>query len=44
MNGLLDLMGPDNLRIPEIPVVNTRAGLYIYLNAAVCAPLTFLFY
>lgn len=37
MNGLLDLMGSENLQIPDIPSINTRAGLYIYLNAAVCS-------
>lgn len=29
-------LGLDNLAVPELPVINTRAGLYIYLNAAVC--------
>jgi hypothetical protein len=38
MNGLLDLMGSESLQIPEIPIVNSRAGLYIYLNAAVRSP------
>lgn len=33
---LLDsTMGLDAVVLPEVPVVNTRAGLYIYLNAAV---------
>lgn len=27
-------LGLDNLAVPELPVINTRAGLYIYLNAA----------
>ena len=39
MNGILDLMGPDNFQVPELPIVNSRAGLYIYLNAAVRDPL-----
>ena len=39
MNGLLDLMGSETLQIPDIPIINTRAGLYIYLNAAVCSSL-----
>jgi mediator of RNA polymerase II transcription subunit 5 len=32
MDGLINL---DNVQIPEVPVVNSRAGLYIYLSAAV---------
>jgi mediator of RNA polymerase II transcription subunit 5 len=31
MDGLVNL---DNVQIPEVPVVNSRAGLYIYLSAA----------
>ncbi|KAH6845434.1 mediator complex, subunit Med5 [Chaetomium sp. MPI-CAGE-AT-0009] len=31
MDSLLDM---DNFQIPEMPVVNSRAGLYIYLSAA----------
>lgn len=27
-------LGLDNYQVPEIPVENTRAGLYVYLNAA----------
>jgi mediator of RNA polymerase II transcription subunit 5 len=29
------LIGLDNIQLPELPVVNSRAGLYIYLSAAV---------
>ena len=32
MDNLLDM---DNFQIPEVPLVNSRAGLYIYLSAAV---------
>ncbi len=28
------LIGLDSLQIPEVPIVNSRAGLYIYLSAA----------
>ena len=36
MDELLDsTVGLENFVIPEIPISNTRAGLYIYLNAAV---------
>jgi mediator of RNA polymerase II transcription subunit 5 len=36
LNNYMDnLIGLDSLQIPEVPVVNTRAGLYIYLSAAV---------
>lgn len=36
LNGYMDsLIGMDGLQIAEVPVVNTRAGLYIYLSAAV---------
>jgi mediator of RNA polymerase II transcription subunit 5 len=36
MNELLDsAVGFDSLVIPEIPISNTRAGLYICLNATV---------
>ncbi|KAK3327996.1 mediator complex, subunit Med5 [Cercophora scortea] len=35
MNSFMDnLIGLDSFQVPEIPVVNSRAGLYIYLNAA----------
>ncbi|KAL2023869.1 hypothetical protein VTK56DRAFT_646 [Thermocarpiscus australiensis] len=35
INSYMDsLMGLNSLEIPEVPVVNSRAGLYIYLNAA----------
>ncbi|SPQ21889.1 8b6b1964-9f6b-4b76-8ea6-73ca0a4b37d5 [Thermothielavioides terrestris] len=35
LNNYMDnLIGLDSLQIPEVPVVNTRAGLYIYLSAA----------
>lgn len=27
----------ENFVVPELPIVNSRAGLYIYLNAAVSA-------
>ncbi len=29
------LIGLDNVQVPEVPIVNSRAGLYIYLSAAV---------
>jgi mediator of RNA polymerase II transcription subunit 5 len=36
LNSYVDnLIGLDSFQVPEIPVVNTRAGLYIYLSAAV---------
>ncbi|KAK3325677.1 mediator complex, subunit Med5 [Apodospora peruviana] len=35
MNSYMDnLIGLERFQVPEIPVVNSRAGLYIYLNAA----------
>jgi mediator of RNA polymerase II transcription subunit 5 len=35
-NSYMDsLIGLDNVQLPEVPVVNSRAGLYIYLSAAV---------
>ncbi|KAK8001969.1 Mediator of RNA polymerase II transcription subunit 5 [Apiospora marii] len=33
-------MGLDNFVIPEIPISNSRAGLYIYLNACTMPPFT----
>jgi len=30
-----NLIGMDSIQVPEVPVVNSRAGLYIYLSAAV---------
>lgn len=37
MDDILDsTVGVDNLVIPEVPITNTRAGLYIYLGASVC--------
>ena len=36
MDDILDsTVGLENFVLPEMPVANTRAGLYIYLNAAV---------
>lgn len=36
MDDILDsTVGVDNLVIPEVPISNTRAGLYIYLGASV---------
>ena len=36
MNSYMDnLIGLERFQVPEIPMVNSRAGLYIYLNAAV---------
>ncbi len=36
VNSYMDsLIGLDSLQIPEVPIVNSRAGLYIYLSAAV---------
>ena len=36
MDDILDsTVGLENFIVPELPVSNTRAGLYIYLNAAV---------
>jgi len=29
------LIGLDNFQVPLVPTINSRAGLYIYLNAAV---------
>ncbi|KAK0670786.1 putative mediator of RNA polymerase II transcription subunit 5 [Cercophora samala] len=35
MNSYMDnVMGLESFQVPEIPIVNTRAGLYIYLSAA----------
>ncbi|RYO98619.1 hypothetical protein DL764_007041 [Monosporascus ibericus] len=35
MDDMLDsTVGLDNFVVPELPITNTRAGLYIYLNAA----------
>ncbi|KAK5657305.1 hypothetical protein OQA88_3367 [Cercophora sp. LCS_1] len=34
VSGYMDLMGMENFQVPEIPVVNSRAGLYIYVGAA----------
>lgn len=35
-NSYMDsLIGLDNVQLAEVPVVNSRAGLYIYLSAAV---------
>lgn len=36
VNNYMDsLIGLDTVQIPELPIVNSRAGLYIYLSAAV---------
>lgn len=36
MNNYMDnLLGLDSFQVPEVPLVNSRAGLYIYLSAAV---------
>lgn len=36
MDDILDsTVGLENFVVPEMPIANTRAGLYIYLNAAV---------
>lgn len=36
MNSYMDnLIGLERFQVPEIPIVNSRAGLYIYLDAAV---------
>lgn len=36
MDDILDsTVGLDSFVVPELPISNTRAGLYIYLNAAV---------
>lgn len=34
-NYMDNLIGLERFQVPEIPIVNSRAGLYIYLNAAV---------
>ncbi|KAL2133281.1 hypothetical protein VTI74DRAFT_2582 [Chaetomium olivicolor] len=35
VNNYMDnLIGLDNVQIPEVPIINSRAGLYIYLSAA----------
>jgi mediator of RNA polymerase II transcription subunit 5 len=39
MEDILDsAMALDSFVVPEIPITNSRAGLYIYLNAAVSEP------
>jgi hypothetical protein len=36
VNSYMDsLIGLDSLQVPDVPIVNSRAGLYIYLSAAV---------
>lgn len=36
MNSYMDnVMGLESFQVPEVPIANTRAGLYIYLSAAV---------
>ena len=35
MESYMDNLMPDNIQIPDIPVVNSRAGLYIHLSALV---------
>lgn len=36
MNSYMDsMMTLDTFQVPEVPIINTRAGLYIYLSAAV---------
>lgn len=38
MHSYMDnMIGLDAWQIPNIPLVNSRAGLYIYINAAVCS-------
>ncbi len=37
-----NLIGLENFQVPEIPVINSRAGLYVYVNAAVGSGLTVL--
>lgn len=32
-------LGMDSIVVPDVPVMNSRAGLYIYLSALVCCPL-----
>ncbi|KAK3378393.1 mediator complex, subunit Med5, partial [Podospora didyma] len=35
INSYMDnLIGLENFQVPEIPIINSRAGMYIYLNAA----------
>ena len=34
-----NLIGLENFQVPEMPSINSRAGMYIYLNAAVRHPL-----
>ena len=37
MHSYMDnMIGLDNWQIPDMPLVNSRAGLYVYLSAAVC--------
>lgn len=39
MHSYMDnMIGLDTWQIPDMPLVNSRAGLYIYINAAVCSP------
>lgn len=36
MNEMLDsAVGPDAFDVPEAPIITTRVGMYIYLNAVV---------
>lgn len=38
MHSYMDnMIGLDTWQIPDMPLVNSRAGLYIYINAAVCS-------
>jgi mediator of RNA polymerase II transcription subunit 5 len=42
INTIMDnLIGLDNFHVPEVPIVNSRAGLYMYLDAAVRPPRPF---
>jgi mediator of RNA polymerase II transcription subunit 5 len=42
MNDMLDsAVGPDSFEVREVPIITTRVGMYIYLNAAVGFPHTF---
>jgi mediator of RNA polymerase II transcription subunit 5 len=33
---IIDSIGADNIHVADGPVVNSRAGLYVYINAMVC--------
>lgn len=38
VNSYMDMIGLDSFQVPVIPTENSRAGLYIYVHAAVGLP------